>query len=490
MPPKPTPPRPVRCEKEILRAARRTIAQNAMIRSGDSILVAVSGGADSMALVHVLVALAPGLSARLAIAHLNHGLRSKEADRDAEFVASVAQNLNLPLFLDKIDTRNHQERYRLSPEEAARNVRYDFLNRVAEKNGFTKIAVGHHLDDNAELVLMFLLRGSGPLGLSGMPPVRDSKIIRPLIDIKRSKILEYLALKNLQYVSDSSNTDFNFLRNKIRHELIPQLARNYNPNIVNTLNRLASVARSEESWIDTIVDPLYHRALMKENTASVRLSQESLEYIPLAARRRVIRKAIKRVKGNLRRIAFSHIDAAVRLALKGPHAGSIDLPDRVQVQRDHQALVIIKQSKPLRLPGSGKAPYDQAAYSYEIKSPGSVFIQEAGVHLRLTEVDTEAFAHCRGTGQGIAFFDINKVKFPLLVRNFQPGDRFSPLGMTGTQKLKKFFNSSKIPRAQRAICPLLVSDGRIIWVAGHRLDNSVKVDADTRGVLKAELLLA
>ena len=490
MPSKPTPQRPDRCEREILQAVRRTIAQNAMIQSGDSILVAVSGGPDSMALIHVLVALAPSLPVRLAIAHLNHGLRSKEADRDAEFVASVAQSLNLPLFMDKIDTRKHQERHRLSPEEAARNVRYDFLNRVAEKNGFTKIAVGHHLDDNAELVLMFLLRGSGPPGLSGMSPVRDSKIIRPLIDIKRSKILEYLTLKGLQYVSDSSNTDSSFLRNKIRHELIPQLARNYNPNIVNTLNRLASVARSEESWIDTIIDPLYQRALLKENTACVRLSLGSLEYIPLAARRRVIRKAIKRVKGNLRRIAFSHIDAAVRLALKGPHAGSIDLPDRVQVQRDHQALVIIKQSKPLRLPGSGKAPYDQAAYSYEIKSTGSVFIQEAGVHLRLTEADTEAFAHCHGTGQGIAFFDINKVKFPLLVRNFQPGDRFSPLGMTGTQKLKRFFNSSKIPREQRAICPLLVSDGRIIWVAGHRLDNSVKVDADTRRVLKAELLLA
>jgi tRNA(Ile)-lysidine synthase len=239
-----------------------------------------------------------------------------------------------------------------------------------------------------------------------------------------------------------------------------------------------------------MIDPLYHRAVLKENSAAVRLSLEGLECIPLAARRRVIRRAIERVKGNLRRIAFSHIDAVDRLALKGPHAGSIDLPDRIQVRRDHQALVVIKQNKPLRLQGRGKAPSHQAGYSYEIKSPGSVYVKEAGVHLKLTKVDIQAYTHFRGTGQGIAFFDINKVKFPLLVRNFQPGDRFSPLGMTGSQKLKKFFNSNKIPRDQRAICPLLVSGGRIIWVAGHRLDNSVKVDADTRGVLKAELLLA
>jgi tRNA(Ile)-lysidine synthase len=145
---------------------------------------------------------------------------------------------------------------------------------------------------------------------------------------------------------------------------------------------------------------------------------------------------------------------------------------------------------PLRLLSSTKSPCGQAGYSYEIKSPGSVFIKEAGVHLKLTEVNIEACAHYCGTGQQIAFFDINKVKFPLLVRNFQPGDRFSPLGMTGTQKLKKFFNRSKISREQRAVCPLLVSGGRIIWVAGYRLDNSVKVDADTRSVLKAELLLA
>ena len=468
-----------------------------MVRSGDSILVAVSGGPDSVALVHILVALAPILSLRLAIAHLNHGLRSQESERDAEFVASVAYNLKLPLFSDKIDVRRYRERQRLSPEEAARNIRYDFLNQVAEKNDFSKIAVGHHLDDNAELVLMFLLRGSGPLGLSGIPPVRSgmppgegAKIIRPLIDLKRSEIIDYLAHKQLQFVSDSSNTHHGYLRNRIRHELIPELATNYNPNIVQTLNRLASVVGSEERWMETLIEPVFSSVLMQQDSEAIRLSLKSLGDIPLAARRRVIRKAIKQVKGDLRRVAFFHIDSVMRLATKGPVAGSIDLPDRVQAQRDQDSLIIIKQNRPLRLRGGDDSPGRRAGYAYEISTPGSVFVKEAGVHLKLTEINIETIADINEAGQQIAFFDINKLKFPLLVRSFQPGDRFSPLGMVGTQKLKKFFINNKVPRDRRAICPLLVSGGKIIWVAGHRLDNSVKVDAETRNMLKAELLLA
>ena len=206
--------------------------------------------------------------------------------------------------------------------------------------------------------------------------------------------------------------------------------------------------------------------------------------------RRVIRKAINQVKGNLRGIAFSHIDAVVRLATKGPVAGSIDLPERVQALRENQALIIIKRNQPLRLPGSGIAPGSRTGYAYEIQTPGAVFVKEAGVHLKLTEINIEEFTDISSAGQQIAFFDIHKLKFPLLVRSFQPGDRFSPLGMVGTQKVKNFFINNKVPRDQRAICPLLVSGGKIIWVAGHRLDNSVKVDAETRNVLKAELLLA
>jgi tRNA(Ile)-lysidine synthase len=477
-------------ENKILRKVTRTIDQNALVQSGDSILVAVSGGADSVALIHILHALAPILSVRLAIAHLNHGLRLEESERDAQFVASLAHSLKLPLFSDKIDVCAYRERHKLSPEEAARNVRYNFLNQIAEKNDFTRIAVGHHLDDNAELVLMFLLRGSGPLGISGMLPVRDAKIIRPLIDIRRSEILDYLVQKKLQYVSDSTNTDRSILRNRIRHDLIPELASKYNPNIVETLNRLACLTRSEERWIETLVEPIFNSLLIKRDAEAVRLSLTSLAEFPLAARRRVLRKAIREVKGNLRRIAFSHIDALLRLAEKIPAAGSIDLPDGIQARCDHQTLMISKYKQPIHARDRGASHMDSIKYEYTLNIPGAVYIKEAGVHLKFTEMNIEAVTDISGAGQQIAFFDIDKLKFPLVVRNFQPGDRFTPLGMTGTQKLKKFFINNKVPRAKRALCPILISCGKIIWIAGHRLDNSVRVDPETRKVLKAELLLA
>jgi len=461
-----------------------------MVQAGEAVLAAVSGGPDSVALVHILATLAPLLSFQLAIAHLNHGLRSHESERDAEFVAALARKLKLKLYQDKKNVRQYQKRHKLSPEEAARQVRYIFLNQTAETHAYDKIAVGHHLDDNAELVMLFFLRGSGTLGLSGIPPVRDGKIIRPLINVKRSEIIEFLNEKDLAYVSDATNADLSLLRNKIRHELMPHLAATYNPNIVETLNRLASVVRSEEKWIERLTEHLFETALLHRDADSIGLSLENFGEFPLGARRRLIRKAIRMVKGNLRRIAFTHIDAALRLVFQGPQSGGIDLPDDIRIQRHGQALIISKQEQRRRPPGGGRSAAVCTAYEYSLAAPGIVSIREAGMRLELTETSIEEVADVRRAGQRIAFFDIHKVTFPLIVRNSCPGDRFSPLGMDGTQKLKSFFINNKIPKDQRVKCPLLVSNGKIIWVVGHRLDNSAKVDRETRKVLKAEVLLA
>jgi tRNA(Ile)-lysidine synthase len=477
-------------QKKLLRRVTQTIAENSMVQPGDSVLAAVSGGPDSVALIHILSELTSVFSFRLAVAHLNHDLRSHESDHDAEFVTSLARKLNLPFHADKKNVRRYQLRHRLSPEEAARQVRYGFFNQVAESHGYTKIAVGHQLDDNAELVMMFLLRGSGTLGLSGMPPIRDGKIIRPLLKIKRSEIIDYLAEQDLEYVSDTSNANVSYLRNKIRHELIPQLSTTYNPNIVAALNRLASLVRSEEKWMDGLIEPIFKSALISHSADSICMALDNFGDIPLAARRRLIRKAILKLNGTLRRITFAHVDAAVDLAMKGPDTGRIDLPNHLRIQRNQRSLIITKHKNPLRSRGPTVSRTMDEDYEYRIATPGITFIKEAQFRLKLTEIGIEEITDLHSTGQQIAFFDITKLKFPLVVRNFRPGDRFSPLGMPGTQKLKNFFINNKIPRGQRVNCPLLVSDGKIIWVAGHRLDNSVKVDAETRMVLKAELLLA
>jgi len=477
-------------EKKILRTVHQTITDNSMFQSGDHVLVAVSGGPDSVALIHLLDTLSPVFSFGLGIAHLNHRLRQIESERDAEFVAALSQKLNLPFYMEKQDVRRYQGQHKLSLEEAARRVRYTFLNQVAEANGFTKIALGHHYDDNAELVLMYLLRGSGPLGLSGMPPVRDKKIVRPLINVKRSQIIDYLTEKELEYVRDTSNADLNYLRNKLRHDLIPQLLSSYNPKIRETLNRTASIMRSEEEWIAALIDPIFKGTLISQETAKICLSRDAFDKIPLAARRRLIRKAILTVKGNLRRITYSHIDATIRLAMTGPAVGFLDLPDRIRIRRNHQALVISKDKENLRASAKNQRQPTWPTYEYTFTPPGCFHIREASVRLKLSEMAIKELPDFSHTGQQIAFFDINKLRFPLIVRNFRPGDRFSPLGMSGSQKVKAFFINNKIPREKRVRCPLLVSNGNIVWVVGYRLDNSVKVSAETRKVLKAEVLLA
>lgn len=468
-------------EKQILRTVRETIARYEMFGPGDSVLVAVSGGSDSVALIHILNTIAGEYPFQLAVAHLNHCLRAQESERDAEFVADLAGEFDLPCYLEKKDVAAFQRCRRLSPEEAARQVRYEFYDAVAAKNGFNKIALGHHADDNAELVLMNLLRGSGPLGLSGIAPVRNNKIVRPLIHLKRSEILDYISEKKITFVTDSSNTDPAFRRNKIRHYLIPELKKSYNPAIVDSLNRLGEIMQAEDQWIDDAIGPVFTDCVLSRTSHRISLAIPGVNGMDLAAGRRIIRKAIFSVKQDLRRITFLHVDAVLELAKKGQACSSLDLPGGVRVIKDAGVLTIKKEDR-----GSLAGVID---YQYTIAGEGTTPIQEANAAIKLVEIRTDDLPDFKDSGKLRAFFDRDCMRFPLVVRNFRPGDRFSPLGLDGTQKLKKYFSDHKIPARLRKKCPLLLSEDKIIWVAGHRIDNSVKLGPKTRRVLMAELLL-
>jgi tRNA(Ile)-lysidine synthase len=469
-------------ENKILRKVRGTIARYEMFAPGDSVLVAVSGGPDSVALIYILNTIARDYPLQLAVAHLNHCLRERESDRDAEFVAALAENFDWPFYLEKKDVRAFQRRRHLSPEEAGRQVRYEFYGAVASKEGFNKIALGHHGDDNAELVLMNLLRGSGPLGLSGIAPVRDNKIVRPLIRLKRSQILDYISEKKIAFVTDSSNMDPAYRRNKIRHHLIPELKKSYNPAIVDSLNRLGEIMQAEDQWLDDAIEPVFTDCVLNRASDRISLAIPGVSGLDLAAGRRIIRKAIFSIKRDLRRITFLHVDAVLELAKKGQACGSLDLPDGVRVVKDAAALTIKIADQ--------SSPADIIDYRYTIAGEGTALIEEANIVIKIVEIGTDEVPDFKVSGKLRAFFDRDCLRFPLVVRNFRPGDRFSPLGVDGTQKLKKYFSNNKTPVAQRKNCPLLLSENKIIWVAGHRIDNSVKLSPKTRRVLMAELLLA
>ncbi len=472
----------------ILQKVEQTLSHQNLFSKGDSVLAGVSGGPDSVALLHILVQLAPKWEIAIGIAHLNHCLRGAESDRDADFVAELAARLSLPYYSEAINVRNNPAFRKLSLETAARQVRYDFFDRISRQNGYHKIATGHHRDDNAELMLMFLFRGSGPLGFSGIPPVREGRIVRPLISTSRNELVAFLNENAITYQVDKSNRDMRFLRNRIRHETIPYIQACCNPGIVETLNRFSKIVRSEDEWMNELIQPIYEKALVSAGEHRVVLAISILTAFPEAVRRRVIRTAIVRIKGDLLRISFSHIEAARELAERQQYPALLMLPDGIRIQRNKSLLSFYQEDESLRSSRLGfrRRPL---SFFYSVSEPldhATVTISETGAVLAFSEIP---IGSCKmdNLSKKIALLDMEKLIFPLILRNIQQGDRFSPLGVTGTQKIKKYFIDHKIDRNERRQCPLLLSGNEVVWLAGHRISGHYKIAASTRRVLKVEI---
>ena len=471
-----------------------TVSRWGMLRRGDAVLVAVSGGPDSVALLHVLIELSADLGLRLGVAHLNHSLRGRASDSDAAFVSTLAQKLNITCHTFKKDIQKLREKEGGNLEERSRRARYAFFEKTAAANGYRKIAIGHHADDSAELVLMNLLRGSGPGGIAGIAPVRGRSIVRPLIDVRRRDIIAYLQAGHISFVQDASNRDPGFLRNRIRNKLIPELCRNVNPRLPETLVRTAAIVREEEAWLQKIVAGMLDAATVESDGGQVILSAAYLSGLPVAALRRVLRTALERLKGDLRGITFAHVSGVADLLLK-KHAGrERHLPGRILARRRKLELVITRENRPLRETSPGRPPEKSVGFRYDIAPPAgrtsTVLIEETGQKLLLSVLDRDEMPGVASAGQNCGFFDMEKLAFPLMLRRYQAGDRFTPLGLNGSQKVSKFFIDHKVAHRLRQTCPILLNRGRIVWVVGHRIDDHFKVGAATRRILKMELLLA
>ena len=479
--------------RRILATVRETIREFEMIAAGDAVLVGVSGGPDSVVLLHVLLDLASEFSLKLAVAHLNHALRP-EADEEAAFVSSLCESLGVKCHMAKADVNRYRRHHKLSVEEAGRQLRYALYTSIAQQQGYVKIALGHHADDNAELVLMFLLRGCGSTGFSGIPPIRDEVIIRPLIRLSRTDILSYLEAKKLPCISDLSNIDDRYLRNRIRNKLLPLLQQSYNHRIIPALNRLSGILREEDKWMEALTLDHYSEALVSVGEGRHTLSVERIRRLPLAARRRVIRKAIFEVKGDLRRITFTHVEAVLRLVESRRRYSETALPDGVSVFRsgDRIWLSIIERAGRDTRGVSARKPQESFRYRVDqmrwpVENPVVVHITEIGWRLTFTAMCVADVGPTPKTGHTVALFDIDKLVFPLILRNVQPGDRFTPLGLQGSQKVKKYFIDRKIPHEHRWKCPVLLSRGRILWLVGQRMADECKVTPETKRVLRAEV---
>lgn len=458
----------------LIKKVDRTIEKYKMILPGERVLVAVSGGVDSVCTLYILHKLRKKYNMELGVAHLNHGLRGEEAERDLQFVRTISENYGIPFFSGFRDVREYSKRKKLSIEEAARILRYRFLTEIADSEGYKKIALGHNADDQAETVLMHLITGTSPFGLKGMAPVRDERFIRPLIEVKRDAIVDFAKKEGLQWVYDSSNEDISFLRNRIRRTLIPFLKENFNRNIIESLLHLSEQMREEDEYLELISEKLFLDSLTELKEGSLRMDTGILKNLPPYMVGRVMRHAIKRIAGKIPRMSRRNFEDIWKL-INGKRPGAfIMVPGDVYVERQYENLIM----------GKGFAeeiePYEM---SFEV--PGRIDIMQAGCMIEAWICDRNSLRMEFSPDR--AYMDCEKLTFPFTVRNFRPGDRFHPFGSSGEKKLKKFFIDLKIPRAERKKIPLVISGDEIVWVSGYRISEKVRITENTKRVLVMHL---
>jgi tRNA(Ile)-lysidine synthase len=447
-----------------------TIRKYRMLARRDGVLAAVSGGPDSVALLHTLSAFKEQLSLRLEVAHLEHGIRGEESRADARFVAAQADRLGLPFHLKEVKlSQSKEERGNGNLEDLARAERYRFLAETARARDLNKIATGHTLDDQAETLLMRMFRGSGRRGMRAIAPVArrgDAVLIRPLIETPKKDVEAYLAAEGLEYRVDRSNFDPTLLRNWMRLELIPHLKEKIDSAVPARLARMAEIVRDEDEVLERLA-----RERLPETTQGDALLREPLLAEPRALQRRIVRLWLEKHLGSLRRVGFDHVEAILELGREGPPNGRVALPGAREAVRRYGTLTVEKRR--LR----SRSEY----YIYRFDPASDLIVVEARMKISASVVAPDGVM----TKDAFeAFFDADELPQTLTVRNFRAGDRFRPLGMAGQKKLKELFIDQKVPLQARAAVPLLVAGDEIVWIPGCGRSRIALVTAGTRSVLR------
>ena len=455
---------------------KTTVQRFNLLDRGDRVLVAVSGGPDSVALLHILHELRDEFRLQLEIAHLQHGMRGDEAKEDARFVAELAAKLQLQFHLKEINLPQMKlDAGKGNLEALARAERYRFFADVARDRKLDKVATAHTQDDQAETVLMWFLRGAGVKGLGGMSPRHrfniaggDSgvTVIRPLLEVSKAEILQYLTERRLSYRVDRSNQDSNLLRNWIRLELLPLIERRVDTRVAPRLSQQAELCRDE----DALLDPLArerHAAMFDVNG----LARPAFLAEPRALQRRILRLWIEQRRGHLRGLEFIHIEEILRLILDGPPQGRASIPGGWEFVREYETLKLAKQYR--------SSP--RVCYNYPLEIGGVLAVPEAGLELHSRRMS--ALPQRLSDDPMEAILDVAAVTEPLSVRNFRRGDRFQPLGMSGHKKVKDLFIEKRVPLSVRARWPLLTSGEAVLWIPGYGRSEVGRVSEKTTSLL-------
>ena len=474
----------------------KNIAKYNMFESGDGILVGVSGGADSLSLLHILMVIGRERGWIVAAAHLNHCFRGDEADRDQAHVIQICQEWNIPLLDRKIDVQAIADEKGMSSEEAGREVRYALFDEAMIKFGCNKKAVAQNMDDQAETVLMNLIRGSGTEGLKGMEFVRGN-IYRPLLNIPRAEIEKYCVENSISYVNDSTNFEPIYARNKIRLKLLPYIKKTFNPAITENLFRLSRGASEENDFLEQLGRDIL--AKIREcggnsdsyseldtnsdfeagNNQEIKIRSNELISLHPAMAKRVLRIAIREVAGDLKGIERKHIDAALKIA--GEHTGSAcQLPNKIRIKKSYDWLIISKErlNDIIDVEKNGQKCYHILVYGKNILPDGTV------VEMEKLELETGKDLKREFMTE---YLDFKKLNTQLVARYRMAGDRFTPIGMRGSKKLKDFFIDRKVPKEKRDNFLLICDLNEVVWVTSDVISEKYKLDEDSNEILKIKI---
>lgn len=484
---------------EIIIKALKTIESSSMIKSGDRILISISGGPDSTFLTHLLYLMRPVLNLTLFGFCLDHMTRNGESEKDALFVEKLCRELDIELFRQKIDVQKWCRENKLSFQEGARKLRMEKLLEISKENNIERIATGHNADDNIETFLMHLVRGAGARGLSGIKPV-SGKFIRPLIDIFRKDIIAYLDNKKISYCVDRTNIENIYLRNRVRNILIPFISKHFLESFKSNVLRSINILKDEDEFLrEYSVVKLAEIASIEKSKISkyaalIKIPVLKIKGEARAVQRRIVLAAIEMINGTLENISFNNIDDILGICTSGGESKVIQPEEKIRVFKIGSYIYFVNVDYIRLLPDEFKqflksnGKVDTEKSGKEIKVGTKIKLKDFNLELssELLKIgkDKIKFNEVKNTE---AFLDYAKIKPPIKVRIWKRGDKFYPLGMQKEKKLQDFFINSKIPIHLRKLVPVFIDREKIIWVGRHRIDNRVRITEDTKEVLHLKL---
>lgn len=453
----------------------RDIKEHDLIKRGDNILIGVSGGADSIALLYVLLEIREEIDFNMFIAHVNHGVRGDEALEDEKYVEDTARKLGLPYFSKKVNMNEYAKLKKISSEEAGRELRYSFFREVLSKIGGGKIAVAHNKNDQAETLLLRLFRGTGTEGLRGMD-YKNEDIIRPILGIEREEIERYLLDRNIEFKVDRTNLEPIYNRNRIRLEVLPYIQKHYNPNIIDTLWRTSQLMSIDNEFFEEYSAKVYHKLVRKKDKYSIVLDSKDFRKEHKSIQTRIIRSCILELNGSLQGVTMKHIEDVMTLFLERGTGKSITLSNNLIAKTSYDDFIIEKFNR--------EKPTD---FLYKMNINSSNYIVELGYGFSV-EIKPIDEIKIDNANRYKKYFDYDKVIGDVYIRNRRVGDRFVPFGMKGSKKLKDYFIDEKVPKDERDKIPIITDDRNIIWIVGYRTSELYRITEDTKKVLIIQLI--